>query len=195
MVLHPFTKPFALFVKEVRKLYGKKHQYIERNHKGARPKMTIVCPEHRKFQQSPEVHLRSSGCKRCATAAEFAKIRIASLKRLKDALREKSGHGVTVDKRSFMAFNKRASFICKMHGTFQKRSYDCLEQLHPCTKCNLRRSLLGYSDKEAFDFLKDRLPEGYRLLPFKYGGNALLLQSIVDSILCTKSSSVRPAAG
>lgn len=53
MVLHPFTKPFALFVKEARKLHDKKYQYIERNYKGARPKMTIVCPEHGKFQQSP----------------------------------------------------------------------------------------------------------------------------------------------
>ena len=94
---------------------------------------------------------------------------------MKDVLLEKTGGTVTVDEKSFVALNKKARFICSEHRPFRKRAYDCLEQLHPCTKCGLGRRASGYSDDEAYAVFQKRVPADYTVQPFVYEGRETLV--------------------
>ena len=54
------------FIKRAIKIHGKKFDYSEVKYLNAHTKITIICPDHGKFSQSPNKHLRSShGCNLC----------------------------------------------------------------------------------------------------------------------------------
>ncbi len=175
MTLHPYTKPFRQFVREARKVHGQTYSYVESTYKGARTPMTIVCPRHGNFKQAPEAHLRGQRCRNCYKEAETNRIREVSLQRLKDALLERSGGTVTVDEKTFKALNKSARFICEKHKSFRKRAFDCLVQLHPCTECGRGQRDNRYSNAEAYAIMRERVPRGYRVIPFKYEGRQTLV--------------------
>jgi len=169
-MLHPLTKPFNQFVKEARKVHGQKYKYLEKTYRGARPKMTIVCPEHGPFPQSPYSHLTGRECKKCATNLNVTTQTSESLNRLKDHLFKKTKNCVKLDESTFHALNSIAYFECTIHGRFKKRAYDCLTQTHPCTKCGRGYSDKGYTNKEALTLVRERVAIGFEVIPFNYTG-------------------------
>lgn len=56
-------KKFLLFAN---KKHNNKYRYIDESFNGITDKMTIICPTHGSFQQSPDVHKRA-GCQRCGS--------------------------------------------------------------------------------------------------------------------------------
>ncbi len=56
------TEPF---IQKARKVHGDRYDYSILEYKGARNKVTVVCPKHGKFEQLPYCHLSGSGCKKC----------------------------------------------------------------------------------------------------------------------------------
>lgn len=56
------------FVNRARQVHGEKYDYALVHYSTARKRVTIVCPVHGVFEQTPNMHLRS-GCRRCADDA------------------------------------------------------------------------------------------------------------------------------
>jgi len=54
------------FIQRAKKIHGNKYEYSKVTYKSSREKVTIICPEHGNFQQSPSHHNSGSGCPRCA---------------------------------------------------------------------------------------------------------------------------------
>ena len=55
----------ATFIEKARKTHGSKYDYSKTNYLKSRLKVIITCPEHGDFEQTPNSHLRGSGCSRC----------------------------------------------------------------------------------------------------------------------------------
>jgi hypothetical protein len=53
------------FIKEARKIHGKKYNYKMVDYKGCFNNVEIICRRHGIFKKSPQKHLRGDGCNRC----------------------------------------------------------------------------------------------------------------------------------
>lgn len=54
------------FIKRCIEVHDGKYGYSKVNYKNNTTKVTITCPEHGDFNQSPKSHLRGHGCRKCA---------------------------------------------------------------------------------------------------------------------------------
>ncbi len=54
------------FIDKVKIIHGGKYDYSSVDYTNARTKVTIVCPTHGEYLQSPDNHLRKRGCPKCA---------------------------------------------------------------------------------------------------------------------------------
>ena len=55
-----------IFIKKARQVHGNRYDYSKVEYNGYDNYVTIICPEHGEFQQSPDSHLQGSGCQKCA---------------------------------------------------------------------------------------------------------------------------------
>lgn len=54
------------FVEKARKIHGDKYDYSKTQYVNYQEPVTIICPKHGEFIQTPTHHLRGSGCQKCA---------------------------------------------------------------------------------------------------------------------------------
>lgn len=54
------------FLKKVIEVHGDDYDYSKTNYTGAKNKIDIICKKHGLFSQSPGLHLKGAGCKKCA---------------------------------------------------------------------------------------------------------------------------------
>lgn len=60
-----YAKSTEQFIEDARKIHGDKYDYSKVNYTNNKTNITIVCPEHGEFQQTPETHLEGCGCRKC----------------------------------------------------------------------------------------------------------------------------------
>lgn len=53
------------FVRNALLVHGKKYDYSEVVYKDSQTPVTIICPKHGKFQQTPNNHVQGKGCSKC----------------------------------------------------------------------------------------------------------------------------------
>lgn len=53
------------FILEAKKKYGDKYDYSKVNYINCKTKVSIICPEHGEFWQTPHLHLNGRGCPNC----------------------------------------------------------------------------------------------------------------------------------
>lgn len=53
------------FIQDARKVHGDRYDYSKVDYKNSKTKICIICPIHGEFWQSPNVHLKGSGCRKC----------------------------------------------------------------------------------------------------------------------------------
>jgi hypothetical protein len=54
------------FIADAKAVHGDKYDYSETRYVIPQDELVIICPEHGEFVQSPYIHLRGSGCNKCA---------------------------------------------------------------------------------------------------------------------------------
>ena len=54
------------FIKKAKKVHGDKYDYSKVNYIGSKIEVTIICPEHGEFWQTPANHKKGHGCPMCA---------------------------------------------------------------------------------------------------------------------------------
>lgn len=59
------VKSIDKFIKEAKEIHGDKYDYSKAEYVHSHTPLTIICPEHGEFQQSPNSHLQGKGCPRC----------------------------------------------------------------------------------------------------------------------------------
>lgn len=132
MAKHITTKSFIQSAKSV---HGEKYDYSKVKYVKAIEKVIIVCPKHGEFLQSPNNHLKGSGCPECAvsrqpmTTEEFIE-------------KAKAAHGNLYDysQSCYVSSTQKISVICSKHGGF-----DVIPTVHirgkGCLRCKKENKL------------------------------------------------------
>lgn len=63
---------FDTLVRLSNEIYNGKYEYVP-PYLGSKTKMTIICPEHGEFTQTPNNHLNEHGCPKCSTGFHISK--------------------------------------------------------------------------------------------------------------------------
>ena len=152
------------FIKKAKEIHGDKYDYSKVEYKTARKKVCIVCPKHGEFWQTPDAHLRGTGCPKCSlyrsykyTTEEFIEL-------------SKKVHGDKYDYSKVEYFNRvtPVCIICHEHGEFWQKprehfkGFGCPE----CSESRLEREIklfldeneIKYEREKRFDWLKNKYP-------------------------------------
>lgn len=62
------------FIEKAKLIHGDKYDYSKVEYVNAKTKVCIICPEHGKFWQTPNAHLKGHGCKKCGIKIIWGKI-------------------------------------------------------------------------------------------------------------------------
>ena len=111
------TLPFEAFISEARSLHGSTFSYDESTYVNRSTKLRITCPEHGDFMQTPNSHLRGSGCPECKPK----KISEANRRALSDFIRRANEvHESRYDysKVVYTQCKEPVEIACAEHGTF-----------------------------------------------------------------------------
>lgn len=118
------------FVKRAVEIHGDKYDYSKTVYVKSNEPVTIICPIHGEFLQTPNKHLAGQGCKLCGRARtrvgydEFVK-------------RAKAVHGDKYDysKVQYVRKDVKVCIVCPIHGEFMQTPASHIVQKQGCPKC------------------------------------------------------------
>jgi len=122
-----------IFCTKARVLHGDKYDYSKVEYVNSHSKITIGCPVHGYFQQTPNAHLHSLGCAKCAfetwKASPTKNARISQANTLSQEefiskARSKHGERYNYSMAVYRGSGARVKIICSIHGEFEQRAAD-----------------------------------------------------------------------
>jgi hypothetical protein len=134
-------KTLEEFINEANIVHNNKYDYSDVNYENARTKITIICPKHGPFSQTPDSHLRECGCPNCFSKHSKAQIEylnfMASLKKINIRHAENGGeYKIPNTIYSADGYNDKFNTIYEYHGDFwhgNPKIYNKMD-LNPITK-------------------------------------------------------------
>ena len=127
------------------------YDYSKVEYKNSTTKVTIICPIHGEFQQTPGNHLSGKGCPECAKLNR-SKSRKNSIKTTLDFIKKATDIHNNFYKYDKSVYTKRANKLiitCPIHGDFEQIAGDHLGG-HGCPKCKSDKAKLNTDSKEQF---------------------------------------------
>lgn len=135
-------------------IHSNKYDYSMVEYKNVYTKVSIVCPIHGKFEQTPHLHLRSGGCGKCG----IDKKRYSKEEFLRLCL---SIHGNKYDYTSIEYVDIQTPIIvsCTIHGNFSQLPYVHIRGKGGCHECNVvnRQKM----DVDTFIKISNDIHNGY----------------------------------
>lgn len=120
------------FIEKAKQLHSDKYDYSQTVYVNSRTKLTIVCPDHGKFEQLPSSHLQGNGCPKCARIwSDEHRLNLQKSSRksrgmtTKEWVRKaKDVHGDKYDYSQTVYVNQRTNvkIICPIHGLFEQKA-------------------------------------------------------------------------
>lgn len=126
------------FFKQAKDKHGDKYDYSLVKYVNSKTQITIICPIHGEFQQTPYRHTHSHGCVKCSINIRAHKIKLSIHKFITKAM---NIHGNRYDYSLSTYVNSKIPLIiiCPIHGEFLKTPSLHLNG-YGCSKCsNLRK--------------------------------------------------------
>lgn len=145
-----FAKTTEQFIEDAKKVHGDKYDYSKVEYKNKETKVTIICPIHGEFQQTPSNHLSGYGCNECGHESSNA----SKLKDQELFIKEcKEVHGDRYDysKVEYNGNKNKICIICSEHGEFYQNPHDHLYNKSGCPICGrLQASNTHRKSNKAF---------------------------------------------
>ena len=139
-----FTYSLKEFIENANKIHNYKYDYSKVKYINCKTKVTIICPKHGEFIQTPYHHIQGEGCSYCTNKHNY----------MTEEFIEKSIklHGNKYDYSKVKYINNftKVTIICPKHGEFTQIPN---HHLHGsgCSKCNSeKQSKLRRMSKEEF---------------------------------------------
>ena len=109
------SKSIEQFLYAAKKVHGTKYDYSKVEFVNYQTRVTIICPVHGEFYQSPTSHLQGNGCPKCGK--ERTSLRLTNESFIKKA---KAVHGDRYDysKVEYVGNKDKVCIICREHGEF-----------------------------------------------------------------------------
>ena len=122
-----------IFIEDAIKVHGDKYDYSKVVYIYTDAKVIITCPEHGDFLQTPNEHLKGSGCPVCAKK----KRRKTATQFIKEA-RKVHGNKYEYSKVEYKNGKTKVCIICPIHGEFWQAPIKHLMGAQGCPKCHLK---------------------------------------------------------
>ena len=119
------------FVKRAKEIHKNKYDYSRVEYLKAHTKVCIICPEHGEFWQTPNSHLKGSGCPKCGKTNKL------TLEEFIKKSRDVHGNKYDYSKVEYVNAKTKVCIICPEHGEFWQLPYIHL-QGHGCPKCKIQ---------------------------------------------------------
>lgn len=99
-------------------VHGLKFDYSKSIYSGLKVKMSIKCPKHGEFTQSPAIHLRSHGCPKCGREAIYKAKNEQARNTFIERANEKHKGIYDYSDTVYTASSNPINIICPQHGVF-----------------------------------------------------------------------------
>lgn len=184
-------KPLSVFLDNARSIHGDKYDYSQVIYSDANSLVSIGCPDHGQFLQTPWAHSkRGSGCPKCSNLVKGDKSRLTQSKFLEMAV---ASHGdrYGLDLAIYRGMDKSVDILCYDHGVFRPKAGNFIYAGSGCPDCKnqetserCRISLNEYVEKA-------RAVHGNT---FEYSGIAWEKGGAILSIVCPKHGEFKQQA-
>jgi hypothetical protein len=129
------TKPLNKFIEEAKSVHnGKGYSYGKAVYSGAFKKLTITCPIHGDFEQSPDGHLSGRICHACSLVESANARRFTLLAFVEKANSVHVGKGFTYERAKYFGQETKLTITCPIHGDFEQVAGSHLVG-RGCAKC------------------------------------------------------------
>lgn len=128
----PLTK--KEFLVRAFRVHGSKYSYVGVNYVSMHQKVTIECPEHGTFSQSPANHLSGKGCSACGEQRRARKQARTTSLFVTQAIK-KFGQKFDYSKVEYVNQYTDVTITCPVHGDFDVKPKDFLKSPHGCKSC------------------------------------------------------------
>ena len=105
------------FIERAKQRHGDKYDYSQVEYVDNRTKVTIVCPEHGPFSQTPSDHIQGAGCPKCAREY-LSSCNRTSLEDFKRVANAKHHFKYDYSRVSFSSLRDKVEIVCPIHGPF-----------------------------------------------------------------------------
>ena len=128
------TKTTEEFIASANVVHDDRYEYSLVEYLGAQEKVTIICPDHGPFEQSPNGHLGGKGCYECGVVASADSKRSTAEQFVAKA---RMVHGDRYDYSlvEYVSSQDKVEIICPDHGVFLQRPNDHIVQRSGCADC------------------------------------------------------------
>lgn len=140
-------------------IHNKKYSYEKVSYSGIHKKVTIICPDHGDFEQSPSNHLAGKGCIKCAGTQQL------TTSEFKAISRQVHKNKYTYRYAIYRGYHQKVKIRCKEHGYFEQRPSDHMRG-QGCPTCAGKRRTLSDILKKAYR----KLGNEYDYSRAKYSG-------------------------
>lgn len=142
------------FIEQAKLIHGDKYDYSKVNYINNITKVSIICPEHGEFSQTPREHLSGCGCQTCGL---INRSRVRSLNLNEFIAKAKETHGDTYDytKTTYSTAKQKVLITCKKHGDFYQEAWSHLSGCG-CPQCS---SQFSKKENEIYQYVKSLLPD------------------------------------
>ena len=152
------------FIERAKKIHGDTYDYSKVDYKNAKTKVTIICPKHGEFEQTPHAHLKGQGCKLCGDEKALKAAKGTQEKFLKK-MKEIYGDKYDFSKFVYVDSETKGIVICHKHGEFHHDPHT-LSRGKGCPKCSkenaaiksrltnedfIRRGMEKYNGKHTYE--------------------------------------------
>ena len=138
------------FIAEAKALHGDRYDYSEVDYKDVKSSVNIICRKHGAFEQTPDVHLRPSGCIKCSYEERGDGSRSSTEEFIQKA---QAIHGEKFDYSlvQYVASDEAIEIVCKLHGKFDQSPSAHLQGQGGCPTCRwMAVSEKNFKGKEQF---------------------------------------------
>lgn len=128
-----YRKSLEDFVAASKEVHNNKYNYSETTYQNTNKKIQIICPEHGMFEQTPRMHLKGHGCKRCADIFRGLEARSTTEKFVEKAV-QINGDRYDYSNCNYTCAEEKVNIVCKIHGEWSQLPGNHLSG-YQCPKC------------------------------------------------------------
>lgn len=138
----------STFIQRATELHNGKYSYPD-EYKGYKTPLTIVCPVHGEFKQTPDGHLHNGGCVKCGDYKNSLRFRLTK-EQFVERANQTHNCKYTYEKFEYINTVTASTITCPIHGEFLQKPREHLYKGAGCQSCK-RMSLPGLYHQRYFD--------------------------------------------
>jgi hypothetical protein len=160
------------FIEKAVLKHGDKYDYSKVNYINCNTNVTIICPLHGEFEQTPYAHLNSCGCIHCAKDLAPINRRQYDLNSFIERAVTVHGDKYDYSKVDYINETTKVEIICLQHGSFYQLPNSHVSRKSGCIKCghNSMSTSLQHTGESFMQQAIKRHGDKYDYSSVKYSG-------------------------